>query len=401
MYKFIWDLVKYKIYYEIGYNNLDDSARELRIQAEQLNTVWKKFCQTLSCRDDLMGPVFAREMKTLLDNCPHHDHNYTDQILSEEMPGEVFSTPFTDEYLIGSGTIAQVYKSYHDGLKRWVAVKVKHPNIHADIDEAFEQYKLVSSNSWFPANLVNSGYTFFNHLNQQANFEMEYESCNKMKAILHKIGEKSDNPYIFILPEMIKCSYSVILMTYEPGDYDYPSLDDTGIKDQVGLIMMHLQVISLDNGILHSDLHWGNFSIRLDPLQIILYDFGWVIDISDKPDHIRRAYATAFLTRDIIGIFRLMMTELNLEDIDYHIEQMQSIIDNTGPDALTSSKMNRVLVYYQTQGLKYDNGLLAILYAFVHCDPLEKNITLLPTPDKIHTMLPYAEFHNLVELSPI
>lgn len=397
MYKFIWDIVKYKIYYELGYTDLAEMARGIRMQAEQLNTVWKKFCQTLACREDLLGTVFAQEMQTLLDNCRPHDSEYTVKLLKEEMPNEQFSTPFTDEYIIGSGTIAQVYRSWHVELNKWVAVKVKHPNINIDIEEALEQYKAISTSVWFPANLVSSGYEFFNRLNQQANFETEFYSCFKMKNALKPSSPTDEEAMecIFIIPEMIKYSPSIIVMTYEPGEYEYPALEDTAVKDHVGVIMMHLQVISLYNGIIHSDLHWGNFSVRLNPLKIVLYDFGWVIDISDKPEELRKEYATAFLYQDVIRIMRLMMEEIKVDNIEYHVEQMQSIINELPVNALTSTKFNHILLYYQKQGCPYDETLLGILYAFVHCDPIEKNSSILPAPEKVHTVLPYVEFRNL------
>lgn len=390
MYQFVLNLIKYKVLYETGYKDLSPMAKSLRIEAEGLNRVWQKFCQILACRDDLIGEILANELRTLLDECPPHSHEDTIKMIAHELPNDVFETPFTDEYLIGSGTIAQVYRSYHKTLKQWVAVKVKHPKINEEIDEAYAQYQTIANSFFFPKNLIHSGKEFFARIYEQADLKHEYESGRKMKEIFNTTVA---SPHIFVVPAMIKWTSNILLMEYEPGDVNFISITDKELRNQVGLIMIYIQVISIYHGIIHSDLHWGNFAIRTDPLQIVLYDFGWIVDISHSDPETRRKCAKAFFDRDTIGIFDLLMVQNDQKE--YHLKSMTDILENMDADAHLASKMKRLFLYAQCQGISYNDDLLAILYACIQCEPLEKMIAPLPPITEIHNYLPYAEFISL------
>jgi len=422
MYTFFWSLFKYKIRYETGQQNLQDHAKNIRLQAEKLNPVWQKFCQVLACRDDIIGEILANELRKLLDKCPPHDHLITDYLISEEMPEEEFTTPFSDEYLIGSGTIAQVYKAFNSRLNKWVAVKVKHSNIDIYIEEAAEQYKKLSQSIWFPRNLIACGNEFFDGLYKQADFKLEFNSGLRMKAILHESIKNSKYPSVFIIPMMLKYSKSIIIMDYEPGDYNLLSLpslkcselspqlniseliSDATIQYLIGLIMMHLQIIGMYHGLLHSDLHWGNFSIRLNPLHIILYDFGWIVDISRFSLDFRMKWAKSLLNRDIVAVFELIIQNLNIpiEDKKYHMNNIRDIVDGMELGCNTylfSDKFKRILLYYQQQGLVYNENLISVIYSCIHLEKIEKMLShMIPSPDDVLKILSYAEFQCLKEL---
>ena len=387
MYQFVLNLIKYKVLYETGYKDLAPRAKALRIEAEGLNRVWQKFCQILACRDDLIGTVLANELRTLLDECPPHNHQDTIQMISTELPNEVFETPFTDEYLIGSGTIAQVYRAYNGTLKKWVAVKVKHPKMNEEIEEAYVQYQSIANSFFFPQNLIHSGQEFFARIHQQADFEHEYKAGCKMKALFETTAS---TPHIFVIPKMIRWTPNILMMEYEPGDLNFVTISDDDLRTQVGLIMIYIQVISIYHGLIHSDLHWGNFAIRTDPLEIVLYDFGWVVDISHSDPKTRQQCAKAFFDRDPINIFDLLM--IPSDQKAYHLKSMTDILETMDPETHLASKMKRLFLYTQCQGVLYNDDLLAILYACIQCEPLEKLIAPLPPITEIDTHLPYAEF---------
>lgn len=393
MYQFILNLIKYKLLYETGYKDLIPMAKALRVEAEGLNRVWQKFCQVLACRDDLIGTILANELRTLLDECPPHEHQETINMIDKDLPNVIFETPFTDEYLIGSGTIAQVYRAYHGGLKRWVAVKVKHPNINNEIDDAYKQYQSISNSFFFPQNLIQCGQEFFTRIYEQANFEHEYIAGLKIRELFNTT---SFLPNIFLVPKMIQWTDNILIMEYEPGDLNFMDITDDKLRTQVGLIMIYIQVISIYHGVVHSDLHWGNFSIRTDPLQIVLYDFGWVVDISKTDHEIRRKCAKAFFDRDVIGIFNFLM--ISTDQKDYHLKSMIDILQTMDDRTHLATKMKRLFLYTQCQGVPYNHDLLAILYACIQCEPLEKMISPLPPTTEIHKHLPYAEFAILNEI---
>ncbi|CAH6419336.1 Hypothetical protein HVR_LOCUS540 [uncultured virus] len=383
-------------------SDLQKEAHNIRIEAEKLNPVWQKFCQVLACRDDLIGTVLASELRYLLDACPPHDHDVTIQTVAKEMPDEKFVTPFNKQYLIGSGTIAQVYRVYSTNRNKWVALKIKHPNINSDIKTASTQYKSISSSIWFPNNLKICGDEFFKGLSKQEDFELEFVSGRKMKNIFHLSSLSSKNTPIFVVPEMLRRSDSIIIMDYEPGDCNLLSIPDPRIKDVVGLTMIYIQVASIYHGLLHSDLHWGNFSVRLNPLRIVMYDFGWVVDLSETPIEMRTKWAKAFFNRNAILIFELMIQSMKISDTEKvtHIMNIRKIMTDMKPTELFSTQIKRMLFYYQSHGLVYNDELIAIMYACIHSEQIEK-ISNVPSPEDVHKHLPFAEFDCLYQLMQI
>jgi hypothetical protein len=195
---------------------------------------------------------------------------------------------------------------------------------------------------------------------------------------------------------MITWTPDILMMEYEPGDCNFISISDPDLRNRVGLVMIYIQVISIYHGLIHSDLHWGNFSIRTDPFQIVLYDFGWVVDISHSDSETRRRCAKAFFDRDPIAIFDLLM--IPTDQKEYHLKSMTDILSNMEPEAHLASKMKRLFLYTQCQGVSYNDDLLAILYACIQCEPLENLIAPLPPTSEIHKHLPYAEFGILNNL---
>lgn len=401
MKSFFWSIIKYKMSYELGQGNLQEQAQNIVNQAQKLNPVWQKFCQNLACRDDLIGDVLAKELRRLLNNCPIHDHKYTYKVVTDEMSVKEFTTPFSDEYVIGSGTIAQVYKVYHSKLDKWLALKVKHPNIDEDITEAYKQYKFISNSIWFPKNLKACGDEFFKALVRQADFKLEFESGRQFRHILKNCSRNSNYPRVFLVPKMLTCSKSLILMKYEKGEYDILTVPDIKSQLTVGLLMIYLQVLSIYNGMIHSDLHWANFSIRLNPLTIILYDFGWVVDMSATSLEFRSGWAKAFLDGNTVMIFEPLIRRLNIseKDKDKHISKIKDIIHRMEKEPkppLVSAKCKRILVYYQRHGLIYNEYLIAVMYACMNSEQIEKMIHKnMPSKKKISSYLRYAEFQSI------
>lgn len=376
MYQFAWALVKHEV------TGTVESARQVRIIAETLNPVWQKFCQTLACREDIIGKVLAHELSSLLDDCPSHSHDHTCAVMKDL--DVKFSTEFTDETLIGSGTIAQVYRMFSQTHDKWVAVKVKHPHIKECIDDAMEQYTSLSNAFWFPSNIKQCGSEFFHSLYRQADFGLEFQSGTAMKEMLR-------DSKLFVVPEMIAVSESAIIMEYEAGHYHLPDITDAEIKAHVCLIIIYFQIASIYHGVLHADMHWGNFSVRLNPLQIVLYDFGLVLDMRSMDTSQRHTWAQAFLNNDAGRIFSFMAPS--------HITPMKKILSSLPEGTLFSTQIKRLLLYCQTHAVVYDVTIMSILYACMNCEQLEKMLPIVPSQSEALRVLKYPDFDDLRTLN--
>lgn len=378
MYNFFWDLF---CYLTVGKCKSDKMAQKVLIDAQDLNPVWQKFCQYLACRDDLIGEVLANKLTTLLDQCPIHDHKYTIEKIKEEMPDEDFDSNFTQSTLIGSGTIAQVYRIYNNKLHKWVAIKIKHPNIIEDIEYAREQFNNIAYSIWFPKNLRYCGEEFFRGICQQENFKLEFESGLKFSNMIHELQNNSGKPNVFIIPKMLRATNSIIMMDYEPGDYDLLSLLKLKSLKHINLIikmLINIQVVSIYKGLIHSDLHWGNLKIRFtdnnfDNFQIIIYDYGLVLDLNDKTPQFKHKWAQALFLSDAYKLMDLIL--LNNKNKDGHILELNKILDENKESSFAKN-IKSILWYCQTSYLEYDRDLMTILYACIHCERLEKYLNV-------------------------
>lgn len=377
MYHFVWSLVKHQI------TQTPDSAHTVLLAAQDLNPVWQKFCQTLACRDDIIDPVLAGELVTLLDHCPPHSQEWTATVL--QSLDIVFDSPLTETNLIGSGTIAQVYRGFSVTHQREVAVKIKHPHMRAAIDEAVQQYNALSNSFWFPRNLKSCGDEFFTALYRQEDFTAEFVAGNTMRHMLEEAT-------LLVVPRMLMVSEHALIMDYEAGTYHLRDIPDVETRDQVCLGLIYFHIVSVFQGFLHADLHWGNFSIRTEPLQIVLYDFGLTLDLKEVDQTVRQQWAQAFFDANALRLFQFITPDAT------HLKAVTEML-HALKDASFSAQVKRVLLYCQMHSLVYDVTMMSVLYACIHCDQLEKTLSTMPTQTEAIARLPYPEFACLQTLA--
>lgn len=342
-------------------------ATKILVEAQKLNPVWQKFCQYIACRDDLIGNHLANKLQTLLDNCTLHDHNYSINILNKEFKGIFNLKDIKDENIIGSGTIAQVYKVHRIYDDKIVAIKIKHPEVIKMIDETKTQFESIIKLSWIPNNIRDCMIYFFDGICKQSNFYSEYEAGIKFYNIFYNLQHPSNKRSVFIIPKMEDVSENALVMDYEPGEYNLHSLE-SDIQQQIIPMIIFIQVVCLNYGLLHSDLHWGNFSIRTEPeLKIILYDFGWLLDFTDKPAEFCKEWAQILYRHDVDRMFKMIVDKDVYQE---HIIPFSKILRDINNDYF-STRVKSLLLYCQTHNLNYDSNMISILYACIHCERLE------------------------------
>jgi len=112
---FLTSIIQYKLSWD-----KHTQIQKIKKMIEDAGPIWQKFSQTLSCQEDLIGKDLAIELQDILSDCPQHSDVYSKQIINLNF-GDKYD--LSDMELIGSGTIAQVYRI---GDK---CIKVKHPNV--------------------------------------------------------------------------------------------------------------------------------------------------------------------------------------------------------------------------------------------------------------------------------
>jgi len=257
--------------------------RNIKSMLDESGAVWQKFAQMLSYNEDIIGQEIAIELQNMLCECPTHSDDYSRKIMKRDFGSKY---DYNNIQLIGSGTIAQVYRVGD------YAIKIKHPNVDEEVRAAIETYNGVSDSFFFPSSLKSLCDIFFKGLKSQLSMRKEYKNGLLMKELLHKDTDPKNN--LFILPDMIDHSDDCVVMTYEestPILLKTREAIDKHLLLKACLGMNRFGNICMLHGFMHSDMHYGNFGIRgndAETFRLVIYDFGFMSDIREEMNLKRR-----------------------------------------------------------------------------------------------------------------
>ena len=250
-----------------------------------------KFCQWVTPKLEIMylednqilkneKPLWLNKLELFYENCDHHSIEYTINHYNK-----IFNNNFYDDYeiidIIGSGSIGQVYLIQNKPLteyseKKKYVMKILHPNINYEIEFFRKFYTIIKYipqikrllNNNFPFNI----YEFIKQFNEQSNF------INESNHLLQFKEYYKDNDFI-IIPELIRCEKSIMIMSYEEGiSFDELTID---IYHKYKIALLLVSFTRNNQHILnyhHGDLHKGNWKARLsndNKHKLVFYDFGF------------------------------------------------------------------------------------------------------------------------------
>lgn len=361
-----WLILQYKFLPSILVDR-ESKIKEIVDNINNSNLVWQKFAQLLSYHEDLIGAELAIELQKLLYDCPAHEHAYSAKIIRQDFGSDLD----TDQMeMIGSGTIAQVYKIWDITLNKHVVVKIKHPNADKDILEALSSYENVRNSYFMPIKFKCLCDFFFQGLKQQVNMKRELRNCETISSLFEKRSEKKNNLYVF--PVMLRYSRNCVIMTYEPST---PIVLDNraNISNEklykTCVSMVYFWFLCVHHGFLHADLHYGNFGISGD--KIVVYDFGFMCDIRDIDADERALYVKDNLARNSRGVAEFAF--LNEKDHDKHLTKIISrlaVTDDIQTDY--EENMEMVIRYIITKDVKIAESKMNIFVFSEKLIPISK-----------------------------
>ena len=226
-------------------------------------------------------------LENTYEKCTIHSMDYTKKIFKND-----FYNSFDDDYeiinIIGSGSIAQVYKIKDKKNKKYYAMKVIHPKA-TDNFNIIKYYlkllfKFISFNKIIPVSLDD----FLNQFEDQLNF------INETNNLLI-FNDLYKNNNLYKIPKLYKFSENIIIMEYIHGksleEYKNKSIQYYKYHIMIYIFMNNNLFINNFN---HSDLHNYNWKITDDD-KIVIYDFGlcWELtnfDIIDSIEHLGKGF---------------------------------------------------------------------------------------------------------------
>jgi len=163
---------------------------------------------------------------------------------------------------------------YDREKKRYVAVKVKHPNVDKKIKEFMFVVKLLRF--FFRLPILNMVVEYTENINIQLNYELEAKNTILLK-------EKFKNEPLIKIPEIYEWNNDFIFMEYVKG-VSFDTITDPSLQTKISLYINYFMLTSiLVHDFIHSDLHTGNWKIQMNDgnIKIVVYDCGLVTSTND------------------------------------------------------------------------------------------------------------------------
>lgn len=274
------NLAKSKSEKEQSWQNFaKDQAITLANELSELKGSLLKAGQLLS----MYGEYFLPEdvniyLKKLQSEAKTIEYAFVEKHLKNELK-EKFNLLEVDPEPIGSASLSQVHKAKIKSSGRWIALKLKYPDVEKTIDSDLKVLQFFMKRShWLPAevDLTELFAEIRLMLYQEIDFQAEIENFKQIKELL-----MGDDRYV--VPEVIEefCTPDLIAMSYEPGlrpDHSLIKNLPLARRNIIATNFVELYFKELFSfHLVQTDPHFGNYALKINPDhkdQIILYDFG-------------------------------------------------------------------------------------------------------------------------------
>ena len=292
MFKSICRFYKYVLYFIslysfIKYKDTIHSTKYLnRLEKHIYNCgpIGIKLIQSLIMYDNIIPESLSNKLQYTLENCRLHSWEYTKNIYYKKFKRHIYddfeistsdvSDTNNTNYIVGSGSIGQVYKLYSKYLQKYVAVKVKHPDITQEIQYfASTISRVLSICSKFVTipykNVIDN---FVNNIQKQNDFMSEVTNTQKLR-------ENFKNDTHIIIPEVYDYNEDIIIMSYHEG-VEVTQVNKKllpSVSNDINFILLSSILV---HDFIHADLHNGNWKIQLldnNKYNIVIYDCGLTV----------------------------------------------------------------------------------------------------------------------------
>jgi ubiquinone biosynthesis protein len=340
-----------------------------------LGPTYTKLGQFVSSRPDVFGPELCKQLYTLQDNVSPMDF----ALVNKRIKG----TPVHDRLHsidpapLASASIAQVHRAtMNDGTK--VVLKVMRPNILARMrhDISLINFMLASMERGGmegvddTQSLVDQ---FATQLFGEADFVREKETMMRF-ARMYESNPCLRVPRVF--DEL--CSDSVLVMEYMPSKkMDADNIPDIGQRRQAAILLMGTFLSQmLSGGLTHADPHGGNIGLHPYTNQLVLYDFGNVIDLDKDMQRALKQIMMLVIERDVDGMVEMLpqlgITVRDPEAIRFYVSSYLDYITSLDVNKLFSATVPQEAV--SKVPMKVSIQLLCLMRVFSMLEGTCKNL---------------------------
>lgn len=286
-----------------------DRPARLRNMLEELGPTFVKLGQILSTRPDMIGNLYAEELKNLTENVTPVEFSEIKKIIEAETGKkieDIFST--FDENPLAAASIGQVHKAVLSSNGQCVAVKVRRPGVTEIIKEDLEIMHFIASRlesgsgsaaKFRPVRIVEE---FAHSLARELDYMVEAANLTRFAA------ESAKDPHIKTAQVFFDYTTSAMLtMEFINGDsagkiqqtsalrekYDLEKIAEYGVNS-----LLHQIFIA---GFFHADPHPGNILILPDN-RLCFIDFGMMGRVAVRERRTFLKTISCMLENDISGM---------------------------------------------------------------------------------------------------
>ena len=219
----------------------------------------------------------TNRLNFVFENCNIHDIK-----LTEKMYFQDFKRSINDDYniieVIGSGSIGQVYRAFCKTTNKFVAVKVKHPDVNKNVNETVIALRIVC----FILRPINQFHSIFIEYINNIHLQIDYiKEANNTEQLRHNFRDEQ----VVVVPEIYHYTSNFIIMSYHEGKTYNQVCDATKKIASMYINFIYLTSI-LIHDFLHADLHYGNWKIiegsTFGDIKILIYDCGIICTTGNK-----------------------------------------------------------------------------------------------------------------------
>ena len=203
--------------------------------------------------------------KEVFENNNIHEFRHTKKIIErEQLDIEIYEC-------IASGSIGQVYKGKYKGHN--VAIKVRHPHVlhELQIPETFIRFLTYLAALFGKRFICVNDYINMNEFLDK--FRTQIDFTNECTTIEH-MRKNLQNCEKIVIPKVMFCETDILVMEFHDGKHLQEITSFSERYNLCMLLMCFMRYTFLHLGIVHADLHPGNY--RFQDGKLILYDFGLI-----------------------------------------------------------------------------------------------------------------------------
>eukprot|EP00189_Rhodosorus_marinus_P007908 CAMPEP_0184754744 /NCGR_PEP_ID=MMETSP0315-20130426/44783_1 /TAXON_ID=101924 /ORGANISM="Rhodosorus marinus, Strain UTEX LB 2760" /LENGTH=788 /DNA_ID=CAMNT_0027234179 /DNA_START=513 /DNA_END=2879 /DNA_ORIENTATION=- len=336
-------------------------AGHLRKALIAMGPTFVKIGQGLSQRPDLIGPIFAEELKKLQDSVATFPSDIAFDIMLAEYDrplDRIFD--FITKEPIAAASLGQVYKAHLIGApeNEFVAVKVQRPKIGAeasvDLYLTRKLARILKKVFKLRTNLVGVNDEFGVRLFEETNYVQEARNCDRFRSLY------SDIDGIFIPRTCPEWTTRYVLCmewvegTKAPWGEDALRLIDVGIQCTLRQL--------LDGGYFHADPHPGNLMRTVDG-RLAYIDFGMMSEVQPEKRYDLISSVMHLINQDYRGL-GVDLVNLEFLPLDADVDAIAPLLKDAftkanegNPDGESMSSLSFNELATQMAGVAYKSPI--------------------------------------------